>query len=94
MKARRVDDNQASIVAALRKAGCSVQVLSSVGNGVPDILVGMVGSNYLMEIKDGSKSPSRRKLTPDEEAWHAAWRGSVVVVESVPQALAVVGVKV
>jgi len=88
-RAARVDDNQAEIVAALRAAGCTVQSLAAVGKGCPDAAVGFRGRNLLLEIKDGAKPPSKRKLTPDEERWHAAWRGQVAVVESVDEALGV-----
>lgn len=83
----RVDDNQAEIVAALRKIGASVQPLHAVGSGCPDILVGWRGFNTILEIKDGKKPPSARKLTPDQEKWHAAWMGQVTVVETVEQAI-------
>lgn len=89
-RSARVDDNQADIVAALRYVGCSVTSLASVGRGFPDIIVGYDGKNYLMEIKDGRKCPSRRKLTPEEKKWHEAWKGQVAVVESVEDALRVV----
>jgi len=82
-----LDANQREIVAALRKAGASVTSTAAVGNGYPDISVGIRKVNALFEIKDGSKPPSKRKLTPDEKAWHDAWRGSVYIVESVDQAL-------
>ena len=45
------------------------------------------------EVKDGSKPPCKRKLTPDEEAFHASWRGHVAVVESVEDALKIVGLR-
>lgn len=80
--AKRVDDNQEQLVKDLRKAGYSVQPLSSVGHGVPDLLVGYQGRNYLFEVKDGRKPASARKLTKDEERWHSTWRGQVVIVES------------
>ena len=48
MRAAKIDANQNEIVDALRKAGCSVQILSSVGKGCPDILVGRGGRNYLL----------------------------------------------
>lgn len=86
-RAAKVDDNQAEIVAALRKAGYSVCVLSAVGKGVPDIMVGSYGVNVLLEIKDGSKPASARKLTADEAKWHKAWKGQVAVVSSVYEAL-------
>ena len=88
MKTRgRVDGNQRDIVTALRKAGCSVFITSSIGGGFPDIVVGVDGVNWLIEIKDGSLSPSRRKLTHDEETFHLWWNGLVETVESVDEAL-------
>lgn len=86
-RAAKVDANQAEIVAALRQIGASVQPLHAVGQGCPDLLVGWRGMVSLLEIKDGSKPPSARKLTPDQEKWHAAWRGQVAVVENVEQAI-------
>lgn len=86
-RAAKVDDNQAEIVAALRKIGASVQPLHAVGQGCPDILVGWRGMNTVLEIKDGKKPPSARKLTPDQEKWHATWMGQVTVVETVEQAI-------
>lgn len=95
-KFARIDQNQRQIVAALRKAGCSVQSLASCGSGVPDLLVGhlmrMRPTNILMEVKDSDQPPSRRKLTPDEKRWHGYWRGQVCVVESVDDALKAVGI--
>jgi hypothetical protein len=91
MRRARVDDNHVEIVEALRGAGCSVQSLASVGKGVPDLLVGFRGRNTLLEVKDGSKKPSARKLTPDEQVWQSKWSGQVVTVESVEQALKAVG---
>jgi len=86
-RAAKVDDNQTEIVAALRKIGATVQPLHAVGQGCPDILVGWRGMNTILEIKDGKKPPSARKLTEDQERWHAAWRGQVTVVETVEQAI-------
>lgn len=85
-RAAKVDDNQNEIVAALRKVGASVQPLHAVGQGCPDILVGFRRQNYLIEIKDGNKPPSKRKLTPDQERWHRDWLGQVSVAENVDQA--------
>lgn len=90
-RAAKVDGNQRQIVAALRGVGCSVQHLHAVGQGCPDILVGKNGVNVLMEIKDGSLPPSRRALTDDEAEWHQLWRGQVCTVNSVDEALAVMG---
>lgn len=94
--ARRVDDNQAAIVKTLRKAGAFVQSLSSVGAGVPDLLVGWRGQWLLVEVKDGRKVRSARQLTPAQKAFHAALATQnlpVRVVESPEQALEALGWK-
>lgn len=88
--ASKVDRNQAEIVAALRAIGATVQLLHSVGAGCPDILCGFRGRNVLLEIKDGNKPPSARKLTADQVEWHGGWKGQVAVVEDVDAALAVI----
>lgn len=99
-RAARIDANQPEIVAALRKAGATVTSLAAVGQGVPDLLVGWQSRTgdrelVLMEVKDGAKPPSRRRLTEDQQEWHAEWRGRpVAIVESVEDALAVIGVEV
>lgn len=90
-RAARVDANHTEIVAALRAAGCSVSSIASVGGGLPDLVVGRAGMNYLLEVKDGAKSPSARRLTGDELVWHENWRGSVETVYSVQDALEAVG---
>ena len=84
---KRVDANQAEIVADLRGIGATVQHLHEVGKGCPDLLVGWQGNNWLFELKDGSKPPSKRRLTPDEQIWHNEWRGTVIVIRSFEQAL-------
>jgi len=89
--AKRIDANQPEIVKALRQAGATVTPTHELGRGFPDLVVGFRGLNHLFEIKDGSKSPSRRKLTPDEIEWHANWRGQVKIVETVEQALRAIG---
>lgn len=90
MRAAKVDANQKEIVEALRKIGCTVQILSSVGKGCPDILIGFRGSNYLAELKDGKKSKSEQKLTPDQVKWHSLWNGQVSVINSVEDAIKLV----
>lgn len=78
----RVDENQTNIIQKFRGAGYSVAVTSNLGSGFPDLVVGKYGINLLIEIKDGDKPPSKRKLTEDEERWHQAWRGTVLIVET------------
>jgi Holliday junction resolvase len=86
-RAAKVDANQPEIVQALRDAGWSVAVMSAVGQGFPDLVIGRDGVNVLVEVKDGSKPPSAQKLTPDQVEFHAAWNGRIEVVNSVESAL-------
>lgn len=86
-KASRIDSNQHEIVKTFLDLGCSVQHLHVIGNGCPDILVGYQSMNYLIEIKDGMKVPSRRKLTRDERNWHLTWQGQACVIKSVDEAI-------
>lgn len=88
---KRVDANQKEIVAALRKVGATVQTLHEVGKGCPDLLVAFRGVNYLLEVKDGKKTPSKQRLNEDEQEWHAKWGGPVHVVRSVDEAIRVLG---
>jgi hypothetical protein len=90
-RAARTDDNQQEIAKALRAVGATVTLTHAVGRGFPDMVVGYRGINYLFEVKDGSKPPSRRKLTPDETAWHLTWRGHVSVIDDVAGALRAIG---
>jgi len=83
----RVDKNQATLVKQLRDGGRTVITLQSVGNGCPDLLVGYKGVNYLLEVKDGSKPPSKRKLTPDQISFRRDWNGKMSVVTSIDGAL-------
>lgn len=91
MTPKRSDANQTEIVAALRDVGAEVQHLHEVGHGCPDLLVGFRGVNYLIEVKDGSKPPSKRRLTADETDWHDKWQGQVEIAESVEDALRIIG---
>jgi hypothetical protein len=78
-RAAKVDANQSEVVAEFRRLGAVVQPLHSVGQGVPDLLVGYKLWNFLIEVKDGAKA----KLTPDQVEWHRLWRGQVDVIRSV-----------
>lgn len=90
----KVDANHSEIVDALRAVGAGVQSLASVGNGCPDLLVAFRGAWHVLEIKDGSKPPSHRRLTPDEQAWFERFDelAPCYVVCSVEEALEAIGV--
>lgn len=86
-RAAKVDANHSEIVTALRKIGATVTSTAAVGKGFPDLAVGWRGMTLLLEIKDGSKPPSARKLTEDERDWHDMWRGHAEVVNTVDEAI-------
>lgn len=91
MKHGKIDSNQRAIVTALRSVGASVVSLADLGKGVPDVLCWHVNTGYLLlEIKDGTKPPSQRKLTEAEAEWHRKWRGPIEIVNSVDEALALI----
>ena len=96
-RAAKIDSNQRTIVSALRKAGCEVLSLAAVGNGCPDLLVHRwhtpgrlkLAGLYMLEIKDGNKPPSKRKLTPHQIKFRERWPVQVVCSEE--EALKAVG---
>lgn len=81
-----IDANQSEIVAGLRAVGASVHITSDVGHGLPDLVVGFRGANFLLECK----APGGR-LTPAQREWHRDWRGNARVVRGLHDALEAVG---
>jgi len=81
---RRTDANHKQIIDAIKKIP-SLSVFSThmVGKGFPDIVIGYKGINYLVEIKDGKKTKSQKKLTEDEIRFHQSWFGQIIVCECV-----------
>jgi len=80
------DANQVRIVAALRRAGVSVQPLSAVANGCPDLLCSYRGYVTLLEVK-----MPKKPLRPAQVRWHANWDSfcPIFVVETIDDALLV-----
>jgi Holliday junction resolvase len=92
-RAAKIDANQDAVTIALRAAGAKVQSLAATGKGVPDLLCQYKGTFYLIEVKDGQKTPSQRRLTPDQVKWHEEWKCAFLgVVESPDEALRFIGV--
>jgi Holliday junction resolvase len=82
--ANRIDANQNKIVDALRKVGAVVRIISQ-GDGIPDLLVGYKGYTILMEVKDGDKVPSARKLTEAEQKFFNDWQGGLLMIVNSPE---------
>jgi len=83
----RTDSLQAAVIQELERAGWSVQSLSQVGNGVPDLLVATPeGETFLIEVK----APGR-ELSERQRRWKSRWKGRVVVVRSLEEVARIVG---
>ena len=44
----------------------------------------------MVEIKDGEKDPSARKLTKDEEEFWSSWKGEIHKIETEDEAIELV----
>jgi hypothetical protein len=77
--APRIDANQTAIVAAFRKLGCAVEIITK----PVDLAVARNGRTLLVEVKDGAKSPSQRRLTPAQQKFRDSWPDMVPIVESI-----------
>jgi hypothetical protein len=85
-RAARRDDNEKEIIAAMRAEGAYVKQIND--EGLFDLLVSHRGETLLVEVKDGAKPPSARRLTDAEQKFHDEWPGSdLYIVNSVEEAL-------
>ena len=89
----RIDDNQKEVVSQLRKLGVSVAITSMLGKGFPDLVLGHQNKNYLIELKDGNKTKSRKTLTEDEAKFFNDWKGQVDKCESLDDICRIIGIK-
>ena len=87
---KRTDENQKELVKAFRQMGATVQILSDIGKGCPDLVVGVKGKNLLVEVKNGKKPPSGQKLTEDEQIFFDNWAGQVCIVKSIEEAISLI----
>jgi len=80
--AARIDDNQPEIVKEFRRLGFSVLLISQLKN-CADILISRDKFTAIIEIKDGKKSPSQRRLTEGEQKFKDSWQGRYYLCESI-----------
>lgn len=85
-RAARKDDNHKEIESAFQSLGWSVLDLSQLKKAC-DIAIGKSGYTAMIEIKDGSKPPSQRKLTDGEIEFRDRWLGDWFLVESIDDVL-------
>jgi hypothetical protein len=82
MRAKRRDANHTEVGDYLRTLGWSVLDLADHGDGVPDYAVSKERFTALVEVKDGNKPPSARKLTEKEQKVKDGWQGTYIVALS------------
>jgi len=84
--ANRKDSNHKQIVDELRRNGWYVTDVSNIPK-ICDIRISAKWNrtpiDICVEIKDGSKAPSKRKLTSDEKEYIRAYPSHVAIVENV-----------
>jgi hypothetical protein len=87
--ARRTDRNHAEVRDGIRERGHDVCDMGAVGNGVPDLCVRHPQGFYplFLQVKDGLKPPSARRLTPMEEEWNRYCGAITRTVTSLDEAL-------
>lgn len=83
MKFNRRDSNEAEIVTALQRGGCSVAYAE---RQPYDLLAGRGGSTYLLEIKQRQGSLRASQLIFQRE-----WKGHYCIVRTPEEALRAVG---
>lgn len=91
-KARK-DRNQDLIVEALRKAGVYVRIMNN--PDLPDLLCGYMGVTVLIEIKDGERFPSERRLRPGQQKFFNEWTGGPLAkIETIGEAFNLLGIPI
>jgi hypothetical protein len=86
-RAARRDANEGDIIRAMRAEGAYVKQIND--EGLFDLLVSYRGETLMIEVKDGAKPPSARRLTDAEQKFHDEWPGSdLYIVNSVEEAIA------
>lgn len=82
---KKSDANQKDIVDALRRMGCFVFSLHTVGKGAPDLLVACKGRWHLVEVKNGDRLGW--KLTDAQKKFRALAGAPIPVLTSVTDAV-------
>lgn len=87
-RAARRDENHGEIKDVFLSLDCSVLDVAGIPCGF-DLIVGYKTQAIAVEVKDGEKPPSARKLTPNEFEAHLNWRGPKAIVTTNDEAVLV-----
>lgn len=75
----RRDDNHDALTRVFEQLGCTVLDAHASGiPGQPDVIVGCMGINHLVEYKNPETAYGRAGLSPRQSAWERDWRGGPV----------------
>lgn len=74
------DHNHRTIVRAFVACGASVMEADCVGGGAPDLVVGLYGENFLVEVKNLKSSYGKRGLNKNQQSFKRRWGGGEVFV--------------
>ncbi len=83
---KRQDKNQTAIVKALKQIGCKVIVLSSVGEGVPDLLDGYRFVTFLIEVKNKQNWYGKKEAHyQTQKTFRETWNGGILLTATSPE---------
>jgi hypothetical protein len=87
------DGNHEEIKAAFLALGCTVADTALAGiPGFPDLVVGCIGVNHLVEIKNTATGYGKRGLSKGQIDFNDAWRGEcAALVHTADDAASLVG---
>jgi hypothetical protein len=85
-RAARVDANQGEIVETFKRMGWAVLNISQLKNCC-DLMISKNGRTVAVEVKDGSKVASARKLSKGEADFKLVWDGEYALIESIEDAM-------
>lgn len=78
-KSYRRDQNHAELTDQFEQLGCTVEDLSQAGvEGLPDVVVGCMGENHLVEFKNPKTAYGRAGLNLNQQGFDRRWRGGRV----------------
>ena len=87
-RAAKVDSNHGDVRDHLLGHGWSVHSTAPLGRDFPDLLASRAGFTGLVEVKDGAKPASKRKLSDGQQRFRDTWQGVVITALSGEHALA------
>ncbi|MDI9240757.1 hypothetical protein QLQ15_17780 [Lysobacter sp. LF1] len=77
------DANHVELTDLFEQLGCSVQDLSHAGvSGWPDVVVGCMGANHLVEFKNPETRYGRAGLNRNQREFAQRWRGGTLYAVS------------